>query len=69
MIRDAGLPHTDPVHRTFFSTLFFPKERMEVDRLASLYVVLSADDASMIVEEMGLNPIIDVEKAFDIYPE
>jgi hypothetical protein len=31
--------------------------------------VLSAEDASLIVAEFRLNPIIDNERGFDIYPE
>lgn len=31
--------------------------------------MLNSDDASNIALEFNLNPIIDMEKGFDIYPE
>lgn len=31
--------------------------------------VLSAEDASLIAMEFGLNPVVDEERSFDIYPE
>ncbi|CED82828.1 translation initiation factor if-2 [Phaffia rhodozyma] len=31
--------------------------------------LISADDASLVVYELGFNPVVDAEKSFDIYPE
>ena len=31
--------------------------------------VVTSDDASLIALEMGYDPVVDNEKAFDIYPE
>lgn len=37
--------------------------------LNSKIIVLSAEDASLIAMEYGLNPVVDEERSFDIYPE
>jgi hypothetical protein len=34
-----------------------------------LATVLTAEDASIVAEDMGYNVIVDNEKAFDILPE
>jgi len=31
--------------------------------------VLASDDASLLALEFGLNPVIDDEASFDVYPE
>jgi hypothetical protein len=30
---------------------------------------LMSEDASLVVMEFGMNPIVDEERSFDIYPE
>jgi hypothetical protein len=31
--------------------------------------ILTADDASLLALEFGLNPVVDEDAAFDVYPE
>jgi hypothetical protein len=45
-----------------------PDQLTSTNRI-DLRTVLSAEDASLVAMEYGLNPVVDEERSFDIYPE
>ena len=43
--------------------------KISCQRICRSYTVLTSEDACNIALEYGFNPVVDDEKAFDIFPE